>query len=127
MDGQRRVLVVDDDLDVLYYVDDVLRELGCRPIKATSIDDAADIVGALSVDAVIAGFDTIARGTRQSLEQLAALGFIPVLIMAGQERDRFPEGEPSPLRHFTDYPPDLTELERVLGHCASVSPARAAR
>ncbi len=70
MAHQRRILVVDDDLDALYYVDDVLSELGYYPIKATTADDAAEIVGAMYLDAVIMNFAMVPTASEAALEQL---------------------------------------------------------
>ena len=72
MRRQPRVLVVDDDLDSLYYVDDLLLELGYYPIKATTADDAAEIISAVYLDALIVDFDMIATASESALEQFVA-------------------------------------------------------
>jgi DNA-binding NtrC family response regulator len=104
MARQVRVLIVDDDLDALYYVDDLLSELGYYPIKATSAEDAGEIAGAVCLDAVIVGFDQIVLAPRIALEQIArAQEQTPVLIM-GRPGLR-PDGTASPLRSFLEHPP----------------------
>ena len=124
MSRQHRVLVVESDLDVLYYVDDLLRELGCRPIKVTSVEDAADIVGAIQLDAVVIDLGMIAHAEPATLEQLAA-STTPVLVMT--ERGLRPEGEISPLRCFVEHPPDLATLANALDACLRISSARLIR
>jgi DNA-binding NtrC family response regulator len=125
MARQVRVLIVDDDLDALYYVDDLLSELGYYPIKVTSADDAGEIVGAMCLDAVIAGFDQIVTAPRAALEQFArALEHTAVLIM-GRPGLR-PDGASSPLRSFLEHPPATDDLKAALEHCAAV-PLRAGR
>lgn len=116
MGRQRRVLLVDDDLDILYYVDDLLQELGYRPVKATSTEEAAEQFGTKQVDAVMIGFSMIPAAACETIEQLSpADGATPVLVMA--KRDVRPEGDSSPLRCFLDHPPDLPELENALERC----------
>ncbi len=116
MGRQRRVLLVDDDLDVLYYVDDLLQELGYRPVKATSAEEAAEQLGARRVDVVMIGFPAISAAACETIEQLApADGGTPVVVMA--KPDLRPEGDSSPLRCFLDHPPDLPELEDALERC----------
>jgi DNA-binding NtrC family response regulator len=113
MGRQRRVLLVDDDLDVLYYVDDLLQELGYRPVKATSAEEAAEQFETKQVDAVMIGFSMIPAAASGTIEQLApADGAMPVLVMA--KPDMRPEGDSSPLRCFLDHPPGLPELEDAL-------------
>ena len=125
MRRQPRVLVVDDDLDSLYYVDDLLLELGYYPIKVTTTDDAAEIIGAMYVDAMIIDFDMIATASEAALNQFAAARDLSsVLIMA--KPDVRPEGEPSPLRCFVEHPPLVEELEQALETCV-VTPVRAER
>jgi CheY-like chemotaxis protein len=116
MGRQRHVLLVDDDLDVLYYVDDLLQELGYRPLKATSAEEAAEQVGTKRIDAVMIGFSMIPSADCEAIDQLApAGGATPVLVMA--KPDVRPEGDSSPLRCFLDHPPDLPELEDALERC----------
>ena len=125
MAHQRRVLIVDDDLDALYYVDDLLSELGYYPIKATTADDAAEIVGAMYLDAVIMNFAMVPTASEAALEQLnAARDFTSVLFMA--EPTLRPDGEYSPMRCFLEHPPAVEELERALERCA-VAPVRTGR
>ncbi len=125
MRRQPRVLVVDDVLDSLYYVDDLLLELGYYPIKATSADDAAGIVGAMYLDAMIIDFDMIATASETALNQFSAARDVSsVLIMA--KPDVRPEGEPSPLRCFMEHPPLVDELAQALETCV-VAPVRAER
>jgi len=83
MSYRARVLVVDNDLDALYYVDDVLSELGYYPIKATSMEDAAEIIGALALDAVVISMAMIAGAPEAVLSQLdRARDSMAVLVMA---------------------------------------------
>ncbi len=125
MSRQPRVLVVDDDLDSLYYVDDLLHELGYYPIKATTADDAAEIIGAMYLDAMIIDFDMIATASEAALNQFSAARDVSsVLIMAKQ--DVRPEGELSPLRCFVEHPPLVDELAQALETCA-VAAVRAER
>lgn len=124
MSRQLRVLIVDNDIDSLYYVDDLLHELGYYPIKVTTSDDAAEILGAMYLDAVIINFDMIATASEAALEQFtAARDVASVLIMA--KPDIRPEGQCSPMRSFMEHPPEVAELERALEACA-VSPVRTA-
>ena len=126
MRHQRHVLVVDDDLDVLYYVDDLLQELGYRPIKATSADDAAEIVSAMRPDAVILGFNLIGATSCGVIEQLAETHtYTPLLIMADPAIR--PDGIPSPLRCFLEHPPDIQELEAALNACVRTPSYRSTR
>lgn len=126
MRHQRHVLVVDDDLDVLYYVDDLLQELGYRPIKATSADDAAEIVSAMRPDAVVLGFGMIGSASLAVIEQLAEMhSYTPLLIMA--DPGIRPDGVPSPLRCFVEHPPDIRELEAALNACVRTPSFRSTR
>lgn len=116
MRRQRRVLLIDDDLDVLYYVDDLLQELGYAPLKATSAEQAAAELGAGHVDAVMIGLSTISAAACETIEHLIpADGATPVVVMAKPAVR--PEGNSSPLRCFIDYPPDLPELKHALAQC----------
>src|SRR6476660_5405623 len=122
MSAHPRVLVVDDDLDVLYYVDDLLQELGCRPIKATTAQDAAEIVGAMRLDALVMDLDLIVHAAADTLEHLqASHGSTPVLVMTDGRRR--PEGPLEPARCFMEHPPDLNGLERALAACLGAVPA----
>ncbi len=125
MSRQLRVLVVDDDLDSLYYVDDLLHELGYYPIKATTADDAAEIIGAMCVDAVIVSFNVIATASETVLEELAAARDNMSLLIMAKPTVR-PEGDISPRRCFMEHPPLVEELELALEACAVV-PVRAER
>jgi DNA-binding NtrC family response regulator len=125
MARQVRVLIVDDDLDSLYYVDDLLSELGYYPIKATSAADAAEIIGAMYVDAVIIALDLIATAPESALERFTrARDYTPTLIM-GRHRPG-PDGVTSPLRCFVERPPTKEELQAALEQCVT-APVRAGR
>jgi CheY-like chemotaxis protein len=120
------VLVVDDDLDVLYYVDDVLQELGCRPLKATSAEEAAEIVGAIRLDALVMDLEMVVGASVETLDHLiAAHGPAPVLLMSDDGRQ--PEGSLTPSRCFTEHPPDTSGLQGALTACLGAVPARPSR
>ena len=120
-----RVLIVDNDLDSLYYVDDVLSELGYYPIKATSALDAADIIGAMHLDAVIAVLKMIVTAPESALEWFTRVGdHTPVLVMGRPGLS--PDGAASPLRCFLEHPPAKEELQAALDQCV-VAPVRAGR
>ena len=125
MARQMRVLIVDDDLDALYYVDQVLSELGYYPIKAISAEDAGEIVGAMHLDAVIIDFDQIVMAPQSALEQLVqAQDHTPVLMMG--RPGLAPDGASSPLRRFLEHPPAEEELASALEQCVA-APLRAGR
>jgi DNA-binding NtrC family response regulator len=124
MAHRARVLVVDSDLDALYYVDDVLAELGYYPIKATSMDDAAEIIGALTLDAVVVNMEMIAAAPEAALSQFErARDTTAVLVMT--EANTQPDGAASPLRRFLEHPPASDDLARALEICTR-SPVRTA-
>jgi len=125
MRRQPRVLVVDDDLDSLYYVDDLLLELGYYPIKATTADDAAEIISAVYLDALIVDFDMIATASESALEQFVAARDASAVLIMAKPHVR-PEGESSALRCFVEHPPLVTELAQALETCAA-APVRAER
>jgi DNA-binding NtrC family response regulator len=125
MSHRARVLVVDSDLDALYYVDDVLAELGYYPIKATCMEDAADIIGAMCLDAVVVNMAMIAGASESSLTQLEkARDNTAVLVMS--QPGLQPDGEASPLRRFVEHPPATDELAQALEACGS-APSRSGR
>jgi DNA-binding NtrC family response regulator len=125
MSHRARVLVVDSDLDALYYVDDVLSELGYYPIKATSVDDAADIIGAMYLDAVVVNMVMIAGASEDSLTQLEkARDNTAVLVMS--QPGLQPDGTASPLRRYLEHPPATDELAQALEVCAA-APLRSGR
>ncbi|MGE0542499.1 MAG: hypothetical protein AB7R89_20215 [Dehalococcoidia bacterium] len=118
MSHRARVLVVDCDLDALYYVDDVLAELGYYPIKATCMEDAADIISAMCLDAVVVNMAMIAGASASSLTQLEkARDHTAVLVMS--QPGMQPEGEASPLRRFVEHPPATDELAQALEVCGA--------
>jgi DNA-binding NtrC family response regulator len=120
MAHRARVLVVDDDLDALYYVDQLLAELGHHPLKVTSADDAADVIAAISFDAVIIAFDLLATASTTALAGLERMpGGVPVLVMA--KPTVRPEGLLSSLRRFTEHPPALDELAGALDSCVPIA------
>jgi DNA-binding response OmpR family regulator len=119
MGHRTHVLVVDDDLDALYYVDDLLAEIGLYPIKATTMADAAEILGAMNVDAVVLNAGMVAAASDETLARLAPVrDTTPVLVMGGPGMQ--PDGAPSPLRRFLEHPPELTELRQALWTCAAL-------
>jgi len=119
-------MIAGDDLDALYYVDDLLQELGCRPIKVTSAEDAAEIVGAIRLDALIIDLQMFAAASADAIALfLAAHADRPVLWMVPEHIQ--PDVETSATRCFIAHPPDLAELERALAHCVGAVPARAGR
>jgi DNA-binding NtrC family response regulator len=125
MSHRARVLVVDSDLDALYYVDDVLTELGYYPIKATCMEDAADIIGAMSLDAVVVNMAMIAGASESSLTQLEkARDHTAVLVMS--QPGLQPDGPATPLRRFVEHPPATDELAQALEACGS-APSRSGR
>jgi CheY-like chemotaxis protein len=113
MTHRTRVLVVDDDLDALYYVDDLLSELGYYPIKTTSVEDAAEIVGAMQLDAMIVNAAMIPTASEEALAQLERMpGTTSVLIMS--EPVMRPDAASAAPRDFMEHPPELVELAEVL-------------
>jgi DNA-binding NtrC family response regulator len=119
MTRQRRVLVVDDDLDALYYVDDVLAEIGYRPIKATSVDDAADVIAEMDVDALVVNVAMLLAASASALAQLEHMRRrIPVLVMSGSGRR--PGGAASPARAFLEHPPAEEALAEAIEQCLAV-------
>lgn len=125
MTHRARVLVVDSDLDALYYVDDVLSELGYYPIKATTTEDAAEIIGALSLDAVVINMEMVAGTQETALSQLEQAGDnTAVLVMT--RSGLTPDATATPLRGFLEHPPSTEELARALEICGR-SPLRSAR
>lgn len=125
MSHRARVLVVDNDLDALYYVDDVLSELGYYPIKATSMEDAAEIIGALSLNAMIISMEMVAGAPEPVLSQLErARDGMAVLVMT--RPGMRPGGAVSSHRRFLEHPPATDELAQALEICGR-SPLRSAR
>ena len=125
MARQVRVLVVDGDLDALYYVDDLLSELGYYPIKATTADDAADIIGAVTLDAIVIDLDLIATASEAALEQFARARDHTTVLIMGRTGAR-PDGAESPLRCFLEHPPAPDDLAAALERCVA-APVRSAR
>lgn len=125
MARQARVLIVDHDLDSLYYVDDLLAELGCYPIKATTADDAAEIIGAMNLEAVVINLAMIATASESALALFErARDHTSVLIMSPDGLQ--PDGATSPLRCFLEHPPEIDALRAALERCVA-TPARAGR
>jgi DNA-binding NtrC family response regulator len=119
MTRQTRILIADDDLDALYYVDDVLAELGCCPIKVTTLDDAADVLATTDVDALVVNMAIVAAASEQTMTQLeSARDRLPVLVMARPGRE--PDGADSPLRCFLEHPPAVESLAEALERCLAV-------
>jgi anti-anti-sigma factor len=54
-DGRRRVLCVDDSVDVLAYLREVLRAAGYKPLTSANMHDALILVRAASVDLLVLG------------------------------------------------------------------------
>lgn len=120
---QPTVLIVDDDLDVLFFVDDLLRELGFRSVKATSTSDAIETLATTQVDAVILDFDLIPRAPLQVIEGFSREQHeTPLLVMADVATR--PEGDSSPSRCFVEHPPEIVELARALRDCMGSVAAR---
>lgn len=125
MARQPRVLIADHDLDSLYYVDDLLAELDCYPIKATTADDAAEIIGAMNLEAVIINMDMIPTASEAALAIFErARDHTSVLIMSANGLQ--PDGASSPLRCFLEHPPEIDALRAALERCVT-APARTAR
>jgi CheY-like chemotaxis protein len=121
-----RVLVVDNDLDALYYVDDLLQELGCRPYKVLSLDDAAAVLHAMRVDALVIRLSLVCDAAAQTIEQINGLHPArPVLFMTEARLE--PDGDSSSLRCFMPHPPDLNELSAALAECLGVPLVRSSR
>ena len=119
MTHRAHVLVVDDDLDALYYVDDLLAEIGLYPIKATTMDDAVEILGAMNVDAVVLNAGMVAGASDDALARLIPVrDTTPVLVMGGPGMQ--PDGAPSPLRRFLEHPPEMGDLRQALRTCADL-------
>lgn len=116
MTRRHRVLVVDSDIDALYYVDDLLRELGCQPVMLSSVPDVDQAIIAARTHAMIVSFDAVLGESRQALDQLATHGNeMPVMIMAPPAVR--PDGDLMPSRYFLEHPPDLGGLADALESC----------
>lgn len=126
MAERQRILVLDDDLDILYYVDDVLQELGYIPVKATSAAEVAMLAESGRFDAAVLDFEMIPPATEWKGMLLSALhDALPVLVMSRHEQR--PEGDSSPIRCFIDHPPEAHELEEALDSCILSATARIVR
>lgn len=126
MAKRQRILILDDDLDILYYVDDVLQELGYLPVKATSAAEVARLAESGRFDAAVLDFEMIPPATDWKGMLLSALReTLPVLVMSRHEQR--PEGDSSPIRCFVDHPPEAHELSEALESCISAATDRAVR
>lgn len=116
MDRRPRVMVIDDDLDLLFYVDDLLRELGYQTVKATNSVDAAELLPETRPDVVVLDLGLFEHTRSESLAELTAIiDGTPTLLMT--EFAVSPEGALPAGRCFLAHPPDLPELRETLVSC----------
>jgi len=80
-----RILVVDDDVDVLSATASMIEELGCEVLRATSGAAAVEAIrDGLSVDAVLADYAMPGLSGEQTLKRIQALRpDLPSVLMSG--------------------------------------------
>jgi CheY-like chemotaxis protein len=109
-------MVIDDDLDLLFYVDDLLRELGYETVKATNGVDAAELLPETRPDAVVLDLGMLEHTRSDTLAELTAvIDGTPTLLMT--ETAVSPDVGLRAGRCFLAHPPDLPELRETLDSC----------
>lgn len=86
MKSQKRILIVDDDADVLLFLRDRLNALGFEVLTAANGKEGVDALQHHSVDGVLLDLYMPVMGGILMLEQLAQSPTIPpVIVMSGTE------------------------------------------
>ncbi len=85
---RKRILVVDDDPNMLRYVRSILTEAGYSPVVTGDPDEVAALIGAhkpalVLLDLVLPGADGI-----EIMEQTPAMAGLPVIFLSAYGRDR---------------------------------------
>jgi CheY-like chemotaxis protein len=117
--GRRRILVVDDEPNILFALEETVRDLGFECIAACDGQDALEIARAAHPDLVIT--DVIMPGLNgfelcERLKADEATRAIPVVMVTvrATERDK-QQGSTAGADAYLSKPFHLTELQEVIG------------
>jgi CheY-like chemotaxis protein len=86
-----RVLVVDDDEAIRFYLGEVLRGAGCRVLTASDGLEAVEILGASPVDLLITDYNMPRMSGLELMRWCqAVLPRVPIVLISGQDPESLP-------------------------------------
>jgi DNA-binding response OmpR family regulator len=84
-----RVLVVDDDEDLLDSVYDALLLFGCRAARAMSLAEARASVARERPEVIICDWNLDGKHSDRFLREMAAVGNVALILLTGSGRDEW--------------------------------------
>src|ERR1700728_3662930 len=90
--SDRRVLLVEDELFVVWLVEDMLDDLGCKVIgPASSVNQALAMIDAEAIDAAVLDINLNGQMSYPVADALAARG-VPFVFSTGYDKDALLDG-----------------------------------
>jgi CheY-like chemotaxis protein len=89
--SNRRVLLVEDEMLVVWLLEDMLADLGCAVVgPAASVNQALAMIDAEAIDAAVLDLNLNGQMSYPVAEALAAHG-VPFVISTGYDKDTLPD------------------------------------
>ena len=89
---ERRVLLVEDEIFVVWLVEDMLADLGCAVVgPASSVNQALAMIDAEAIDAAVLDVNLNGQMSYPIADALAARG-VPFVLSTGYDKDTLPDG-----------------------------------
>lgn len=86
-----RVLLVEDEIFVMWLLEDMLADLGCAVVDpASSIDQALTMIDTEGIDAAVLDINLNGQMSYPIADALAARG-VPFVLSTGYDRDTLPD------------------------------------
>jgi DNA-binding NtrC family response regulator len=87
----RRILLVEDEIFVVWLLEDMLADLGCAVVgPASSVNQALAIIDAEAIDAAVLDINLNGQMSYPIADALGARG-VPFVLSTGYDRDTLPD------------------------------------
>lgn len=117
------ILVIEDEMIVAMYMEDLLTDLGCRVATAARVENGLDIIRAQHIDGAFLDVSVAGAPVAPVVNELSARG-IPFAFVTGYEAHQLPADYRN--RPILSKPVIETKIAEVLAGFAACQPAVAA-